>query len=358
MAKLDYRADLKLATATLEAIECAVVASQDDGMRQHLGASVIGRECDRAIWYSFRWATKVRHQARLLRLFARGQREEDVLASLLRKAGVNVVQIDAATGQQFSFSHIGGHFGGSMDAACSNLPDAPKTWHVGEFKTHNAKSFNELEKIGVAKAKPEHWVQMQMYMMWTGMERALYVAVCKDDDRLHLERIDADHEAQKQYTARAQRIITSQTPPDGISTDPSWFGCKFCDHHALCHGDSVPQPNCRSCAHATPELDGKARWSCAMHKTDIPADVQKEGCGAHRYIPVLLQNFADITDASEADNWVQYRNKKTGYLFVNGNCHLEGAFTSEEIYACGAKESLGDPAVQAFKETFDARVTA
>ncbi len=31
----------------------------------------------------------------------------------------------------------------------------------------------------------------------------------------------------------------------------------------------LPAVNCRTCAHATPELDGKARWSCASHKRDL-----------------------------------------------------------------------------------------
>jgi len=356
MAKLEYRADLKLATATLEAIERSVVASQDNGFREHLGASVIGRPCERQLWYAFRWAKKSSHDGRTLRLFARGQREEDEIFALLRNAGIEVVQTDNATGRQFCFSHIGGHFGGSMDGACVGLPEAPAKWHVVECKTSNAKSFNELEKSGVKKVKPDHWAQMQMYMAWTGMDRALYIAVCKDDDRLHLERIEADHGAQKMLTDKAQRIIASANPPDGISTDPSWYECKWCDYSQICHGTEVPLPTCRSCGHSTPEIDGNARWSCARHKADIDASMQREGCGAHRYIPALLSNFAEAVDGSEPDNWVQYRNKKTGYTFINGA--MPEGYESEEIHACECKDVLGDPAVQEFRQTFSARVTA
>jgi hypothetical protein len=39
-----------------------------------------------------------------------------------------------------------GHFGGSMDAVALGIPEAPKTWHLCEFKTHNAKSFADLQK--------------------------------------------------------------------------------------------------------------------------------------------------------------------------------------------------------------------
>ena len=52
------------------------------------------------------------------------------------------------------------------------LLEAPKTWHVVEFKTHSAKSFRELAAKGVAEAKPQHWAQMQVYMHLTGITRA------------------------------------------------------------------------------------------------------------------------------------------------------------------------------------------
>src|SRR5574343_324885 len=160
---------------------------------------------------------------------------------------------------------------------------------------------------------------MQCYMNWAGLERAVYVAVCKDDDRLHLERIDADKEAARGLMERAQRIIEAPTPPEGISTDASCFGCKFCEHAGVCHGTAAPLPTCRSCSHATPEMDGAGTWTCARHsgKTLSVAE-QKAGCQAHRYIPILLKNIAEPVDASEQDNWVKYRLKADGAEFTNG----------------------------------------
>ena len=80
MAALAHRADLKLADETLAAIEAAVLRQAEDGLRAHLGASLIGRSCERALWYGFRWSKRAAHEPRILRLFARGQREEDVFA--------------------------------------------------------------------------------------------------------------------------------------------------------------------------------------------------------------------------------------------------------------------------------------
>ena len=353
MAALAFRADIKLATATLDAIDAAMLKAADDGLRQHLGASLIGKPCERALWYTFRWATLQKHEARILRLFARGHREEDNLSALLRSAGITVMQIDPNTGRQFTFGN--GHFGGSMDGACLGVPDAPKTWHCLEHKTHSLKSFNALVSKGVKEAKPEHWAQMQCYMAWAGLERALYVAVCKDDDRLHLERIDADKEAARGLMERAQRIIEAPTPPEGISTDPSWFECKFCEHAGLCHGTAAPLPTCRSCSHSTPEPGGV--WTCARHSArTLDVYEQKAACQAHRVIPVLLKNWAEPIDASEQDNWVKYRMKDGGFEFVNGQ-PPEG-YTSAELHALEHKPMIADAQLNALRAQWDGRIAA
>ena len=59
-------------TPTLDAIYNAYEASQGDGFRDHLGASLIGKACARALWYDFRWVTPSWHSGRLLRLFETG----------------------------------------------------------------------------------------------------------------------------------------------------------------------------------------------------------------------------------------------------------------------------------------------
>jgi hypothetical protein len=315
MAKIDLRADIKLATRTLEAIEQAVRERAGDGRRPHLGASLIGRPCDRALWYAFRWALPVEHEPRLLRLFARGQREEAALAELLRAAGVTVELLDPETGRQFSFA--AGHFGGSMDGVCVGVPDAPKTWHVLEFKTHNAKSFKQLAAKGVCEAKPEHWAQMQCYMHWCGMTRALYVAVCKDDDQLHIERIDYDRQGAERLFERARRITLSANPPDGISDDPDYFVCKLCEYRDLCHGTRAPEVTCRTCCHATPERGGE--WTCSrLGAMTLSVSDQKRGCQGHRVIPALIARWAEPVDADEDENWVRYRRIRDGREFVNG----------------------------------------
>jgi hypothetical protein len=297
----------KPVSATVSAIYRAYEANADTENRPHLGASLIGRECSRALWYTFRWCGTERHEGRLLRLFERGQREEAVFAANLRAIGCTVHEVDPRTGEQFRFSGVAGHMGGSMDAAALGVPEAPETWHCCEFKTHNAKSFKDLVDRGVAEAKPEHWCQMQVYMHWSGMTRALYLAVNKDTDELYSERLHYDKAAAEALIEKAQRIILADNPPARLSERPDWYQCKWCQFHAICHEGALPAVNCRTCAHATSELDGEGRWSCYKFRSDIDTATQRQGaqCPGHVFIPALVP--WPQTDANEQDGWVEYR---------------------------------------------------
>jgi hypothetical protein len=287
-------------TPTLTAIYSAYEARQGDGFREHLGASLIGKPCGRALWFDFRWVTSSRFSGRMLRLFETGQREEDRIVANLRSTGATVLEVDPETGRQFRVEAHGGHFGGSLDGAALGLLEAPKTWHVVEFKTHSVKSFTDLVAKGVVKSKPQHAAQMQIYMHLTGLTRAMYVAVCKDTDALHIERIEADPAEATRLLDKAKRIIDAQHPPARISDDPTWFECRMCSHHAACHIGETAALNCRTCLHSTP-VDGG--WHCARHDRRLEPQDQRRACSRHLFIPDLVPGT--VTDAGE--DFVAYR---------------------------------------------------
>jgi hypothetical protein len=288
---------------TLDAIYAAIEATQETGFREHLGFSGIGNPCERAIWYSFRWATRSRHSGRLLRLFETGHQAEHRFVADLRRAGIIVHDVDECTGKQFTVRDETGHAGGSMDGVGLGILEAPKTWHLLEFKTHNNKSFTALVKDCVQKAKPVHWAQMQGYMHLSGLTRALYIAENKDTSELYIERIRYDAQEGLRIVAKAQRIINSANPPSRISTDPSWYECKFCDHNTVCHAGKLPEAHCRSCMSSTPTDGGK--WQCEAHGRTITFDQQQKGCERHLYLPSLVDG--EQIDFNEALPCVTYR---------------------------------------------------
>ena len=290
---------------TRDAIFASYEADRDDGFRPHLGASQIGKSCERALWYDFRWVTRSGFPGRILRLFESGQLEESRIVRNLRRIDATVLEVDPETGRQWRVEAHGGHFGGSLDGVALGLIEAPKTWHVVEFKTHGLKSFRELVAKGVAEAKPQHQAQMQIYMHLTGLTRAMYLAVCKDTDDLHVERVRADADAAERLLAKASRVIHAARPPSRISEDPAWFECRFCDHHDLCHGDAAAVVTCRSCLHATP-VDGG--WTCARWNQTLGEQGQRAACARHLFIPDLVPG--EVVDAG--DDHVVYRMRDGG----------------------------------------------
>ena len=316
--------------STVAAIYRGYEERRGEELRPHLGASQIGHPCSRALWYGFRWALAKDFDGRMLRLFETGQLEENRLIRDLRHIGVEVSAFDPE-GNRWRVSALGGHFGGSMDGCAVGIPEAPKTWHVLEFKTHNLKSFTDLQAKGVMDAKPMHYAQMQVYMELTGMTRALYLAVCKNDDQIHAERVEHEPVVAAKLLAKAERIIFSDEPPARIHDSPSWYECKFCDFHPVCHGEAVALVNCRTCAHVTAARDGT--WRCEVDHTDEPITLeeQRHGCHLHRYNPHLLANVAEYLGGNGKD--AEYRERKTGRVFWNGDG--TSGLTSRQIQDIG-----------------------
>jgi hypothetical protein len=273
-------------TQTVAALYAAIAAADDGKPRAYLGMSEIGRPCDRALWLRFRWATTPEHDGRVLRLFRRGNLEEVQMANDLRLVGIRV-ETQGEDGRQFGFQDIGGHFRGHMDGAVLGVLEAPKTWHVWECKTASKSQWDKLRKAGVQGAKPEHWAQMQLYMHYSGMERAFYTAVCKDDDQIYAERIHYSQEDATQLIARARRIIRSEEPPEKIG-DADHDACKWCEHRGICHNGIIAKQTCRTCRRAEAVLEGDdGAWFCQEHHAPLGYAEQLEGCLEYQAIEGL-----------------------------------------------------------------------
>lgn len=321
--------------------------AQAEPPRPHMGCSQLGHPCDRWLWLSFRWAVQPQFPGRILRLFRRGQNEEETVVADLRAIGMDVRK----TGSNQVRVNFGSHVSGSIDAIIeSGVPEAKTSRHVAEFKTHSKKSFDDLEKNGVEKSKFEHFVQMQLYMYGMDIDRALYVAVCKDDDRIYTERIRLDKAIAEKYIARGKRIALDNRMPPPLSTDPSWYQCKFCESYSFCHETkTTKQVNCRTCAHSTAKED--STWRCERHEADgIPVEFQRQACDSHVLHPDLVPwERKDGLDQWTAVYVIEGRDVANG----EGDAHV---YTSREILANPKMCSIGDEYVEKLRETFDARI--
>lgn len=306
---------------TIAAIEAAVEAAEIRDFDHVVRGSSIGHPCERHLWYRFRWAhLPEAFDGHKLRLFHTGHAEEARMVAWLQMAGVNVAAVDPESGEQWEVVALNGHFKGHLDGICTGILEAPKTQHLLECKTHNAKSFAQLKQHGVAVSKPEHVAQMQVYMHLKGLTRAFYLAKHKDTDELHAERVHYDAAQAMALMAKAERIRNAETAPARISDDPNYFLCTAfnCASYDICHGGGFALRNCRTCLHA--QIVDQGRWLCNRHERLLSVEDQRAGCPNHLYLPSLVPG--EQVDADESHETVTYR-MPDGSGWTDG-AHLEG----------------------------------
>lgn len=253
---------------------------EDDGFRSHLGASIIGRECPREVYYQWRWFNKKRWEGRMLRLFNRGHIEEGRIIAALQMIGCQVVQQDEQ-GKQFRISHAGGHIGGSGDGVVYGIPDLePGQPTLAEFKTYNDKQFKKLKDDGVRQAKPEHYAQMTIYMEKMGIPVCVYFGVNKNDDEIYAEIIILNRYHAEEFLNFATSIVFATKPPARLNDSPGHWKCRFCAERPHCHkiGGKI-EVNCRTCDKSEPLPDGT--WKCNITGLLLTVEEQLKGCGNH-----------------------------------------------------------------------------
>lgn len=299
-----------------------------DENRKHLGFSLIGDECQRKLWYGFRWCKMPRPEPRVKRLFDRGHKEEDRFIDYLQGIGCTVKPFDPSyrlliepTNDdylvcnvndpnfseldsmgavdvsddllhiqkanelglvypvQWRVSAVNGHSGGSLDGkGYLPLKFGIDEEILFEFKTHSDKSFKELKAKGMKMSKPVHYAQCCAYGYMMKLNYVCYVAVNKNDDAIHLEIIGLNHKTGETLVHKAERIIMTQEPPPRLHENPTFWLCKCCNYFSICHAKAEIDRNCRSCKHAEPAKD--KQWICNKHQQVLTDEIidKEYGC--------------------------------------------------------------------------------
>lgn len=252
---------------------------------RRMGASELAHECAAYLWYKFRWAGEEKIDARQLRLFDRGNREEARFIEWLRGIGFEVWNIDPNAGdmrlnKQFRLRACRGHVGGFLDSIGMHALCDVKL--LFEYKTFATKTFGELLTKGVALHRPQHYGQMCIYGKEYGFKYALYFAINKNDDDWHVECVELNEDQAKHLLFRAEAIINSPHRPERISETPTYWKCKGCEFTGVCHGVEKMPINCRTCQHSKP-IDN-SDWFCSQWQQAIPYDFVPKGCELHRPI--------------------------------------------------------------------------
>jgi hypothetical protein len=233
------------------AIDAALVAENAiQTPRDYLGGSRIGHACERALQFEFAGTPKDEggdFSGQTLRIFAIGHALEDLAASWLRAAGLDLrTRIgNHADDDQFGFSVAGGRIRGHVDgvvAAAANIPVAiPAIW---ECKTMNAKNWRETDAKGVVVAKPIYAAQIAFYQAYmdaavpgVASTPALFTAINKDTAELHHELVPFDPELAQRMSDRAVRILRATDAGEllpRVARDREHSECRVCPWANCC----------------------------------------------------------------------------------------------------------------------------
>ena len=275
-------------------IYCAIANKNEKSwVRYHLGASQIGAPCKRAVWYALHWCTvpSSATDGRLLRLFDTGRLEEERIIANLRDVGV-VIDTTQACFCDDEYPMISG----SCDGIAHGFSEYPDEQILLEFKTSNTKSFKSLREKGIKEEKYQHYVQINLYLLWSGLKRALYIVTCKETDELYAEWVEFDADVANAELVKAKEILLSQKLHARCETAKSEesMPCRFCDYKGICWLKDLPMANCRTCLHCAYNPSTK-KFDCCLG--NCFADTPEIALDCHRYNPFVLSwMIADISD--------------------------------------------------------------
>ena len=239
---IDFNSSASLSGRLQELFDRALEAERDTTpARDYLGASRLGASCERQLQYEYAKAP-VDHgkgfSGRILRIFERGHRTEDMVIRWLRMAGFTLKTEDAQ-GHQFGFSVANGRLRGHVDGVLTAGPEGftyPALW---ENKCLGTKSWRDVEKHKLAVSKPVYAAQIALYQRYLQLHEhpALFTAVNADTMEIYAELIPFDAGLAQRMSDRAARVIGASEAGELLPrsfADPSHFECKFCSWSDRC----------------------------------------------------------------------------------------------------------------------------
>jgi len=348
MAKIDYSV---YEDKTLEAMNKALEVVQSlEKPRHYLGASEIGHDCNRYLFYSFRNAWKRSIPVSGIKAIQDGYAQEDITIARLRALPfIELVNTDGTFDKdgkpnQIGFKLLLDHFRGHIDGMIKGIVQAPLTWHVWEHKAVNTKKFDELKKyisdpaIGEKNALEKwdytYYCQAQIYMHSFQLERH-YIVVSTPGGLDHIGcRTEYKRSVAEGLIAKAKEIIFDNwSIPAKMSDKREFFKCQWCHMQSVCHDGFFPDVHCKTCRYREPVVNGENK--CLLKDVIIEETLLNTGCPAHIYNPVLIPQ-AKLVEHQD-DGCIMITDK--GYKFANTSLigfpdvkgDLDGIFTSIEL---------------------------
>lgn len=204
-----------------------VQSRTDKRVRDYIGASGIGAECLRQIWYEFKGVEAQDVPTKTRRTWAIGRHLEGLILDWLVEAGIEIVRTwDDLVAEGMPF------FKGHLDSVWMKKG---KPFAIIEIKTAKDASFNIFAKKGLRTWNSQYYAQIQSYMGMSGIHTTYILVLNKDNSDISDELVTFDDAFYQNLRQKALMVANANVPPPKINGSPLWFQCKMCKFNKVCH---------------------------------------------------------------------------------------------------------------------------
>ncbi len=223
----------------------------DNEPRTYLGASAIGEDCYRLIWYN----TNGLHpdyypSAQIVRRFQMGHLMEEVTAKLFKGAGYNLLTTNEWS-TQFGFEDLDGKIQGHLDGIFFSSNESILQHNIPIFWEHKImkddakyKKWQKLKENGVQKSHPNYYSQIQFNMGYmramhdgfSNIRQTILTAFNTNTSEYHHELVEFDSNYAQGLVNKAYIIATTTNVEalPRISKDREFYKCKYCAYRDTC----------------------------------------------------------------------------------------------------------------------------
>lgn len=201
--------------------------------RRYIGASSIGKECNRAIWYGLHNIQGKAISSQLRTTFKIGKILENMILDDVDLLGFDLERPEEINNYLFCRNEDLQIFQGHMDAILYLNRNNPV---VLEVKTCKNSSFNSFKDKGLRGWSETYFAQLQSYMGMAGITSSCLLALNKDTSEYHHEWVDYDEHYYKELVVKAHNIFVAKEAPERINKSPLYWVCAACRFKEACHG--------------------------------------------------------------------------------------------------------------------------
>ena len=195
--------------------------------RDYIGASSIGSDCLRQIWYQYQGTESKDVPAKVRRTWAIGKVLEGLILDWLENAGLEIART------WFDLQSEGmPYFRGHVDSVWIKKDEAHA---VIEIKTAKNSSFQIFAKKGVKEWNPQYYAQIQSYMGMMRVNSAYILVLNKDNSDISDELVMFDQAFYDGLRKKAALIHSATSAPPRIHGSNLYFKCKMCSYNKVCH---------------------------------------------------------------------------------------------------------------------------